>query len=196
MTKGFDKISHSILLLKLMQRKIPYNAIKLLQCWYDNSYKCVRWEHLLSNPYKLLSGVRQGGVLSSILFSIYIDNMLEKLKKYGVHYKGLSVSALKYADDLVLLAPSLTESQSMLDLCREELNNIDLQLNARKSNAIRIGSRYKNKCCDLCVGDVIIPWVNEAKYLGLCITSSNRFKCNFDSTKIKYYRAVRSEEHT
>ena len=70
------------------------------------------------------------------------------------------------------------------------VNNIDLQLNARKSNAIRIGSRYKNKCCDLCVGDDIIPWVNEAKYLGLCITSSSRFKCNFDSTKIKYYRAA------
>jgi hypothetical protein len=79
MTKGFDKISHSILSLKLMQRKIPYNVIKLLQCWYDNSYNCVRWEHLLSNPYKLLSGVRQGGgVLSPILFSVCVDDMLVK----------------------------------------------------------------------------------------------------------------------
>jgi len=36
----------------------------------------------------------------------------------------------------------------------------------------------------------IIPWSNESKYLGIYITSGPRFKCSFEKTKIKFYRAV------
>jgi hypothetical protein len=40
-------------------------------------------ENILSQPYKLFSGVRQGGVLSTILFSLYVDDLLNKFKYFG-----------------------------------------------------------------------------------------------------------------
>ena len=52
------------------------------------------------------NGVRQDGVLSSILFTEYLDDLLNKLLNSGVdHYWGrLFASAVCYADDIVLLA--------------------------------------------------------------------------------------------
>jgi hypothetical protein len=61
MEKGFDKINHSVLLLKLMKRKVPIVLVNLLKYWYSISNNCVRWENVLSSPYKLSAGVRQGG---------------------------------------------------------------------------------------------------------------------------------------
>jgi Reverse transcriptase (RNA-dependent DNA polymerase) len=101
MEKGFDKINHSVLLLKLMKRRVPVALVKLLQYWYSISYNSVRWGDALSQPYKLLAGVRQGGVLSPVLFSVYVDELLNKFNKSGCCFMGLTVSALMYADDLV-----------------------------------------------------------------------------------------------
>lgn len=190
MAKGFDKVNHSMLLLKLMKRNIPTAVIKLLHYWYSISLNCVRWENTLSMPYKLLAGVRQGGVTSPTLFSVYVDDMLKSLKKFGCYFKGLSLSAIMYADDLMLISSSVTELQSMLRHCSKELSLIDLQINSKKSCALRIGPRFKTKCVALTVQNDPIEWSQEAKYLGIYITSGPNFKCNFMSVKPRAANAI------
>ena len=59
-SKAFDKINHAVLMLKLMQRKLPNCIIKLLYFWYTMSTNVIRWRDALSMPYCLTSGVRQG----------------------------------------------------------------------------------------------------------------------------------------
>ena len=149
-SKGFDKVNHSALFLKLMKRGAPAVLIHLLSYWYSISYNCVRWENVLSRPYRLIAGIRQGGVLSPVLFSVYVNDLLDKFAKLGCYFKGIPVSAIMYADDLVLLSPSICELQNMLNMCYSELAFLDLQVNFKKCSAIRIGNGYKNKCTDLC----------------------------------------------
>jgi len=50
-SKGFDKINHSVLLLKLMKRNVPKVLVKLLQYWYNISYNIIRWNNSFSEPY-------------------------------------------------------------------------------------------------------------------------------------------------
>ena len=189
-SKAFDKINHAALLLKLMQRRIPCVLIKLLLCWYKNSNNVIRWGEALSAPFSLKAGVRQGSVISPALFSIYVDDMLNKLGHYGCRFYGLSASALMYADDLVLLSPSCNELQTMINVCCEELALLDLNLNNSKSTALRIGPKCNAECQDLCANGCIIKWKKEAKYLGMNILHGYKFSCNFDNAKSKFYRAA------
>src|SRR5207244_8228797 len=110
--------------------------------------------------------------------------------KFGCYFKGISVSAIMYADDLVLLSPSICELQNMLNVFCNELALLDLQVNVKKCSAIRIGNRYKSKCTDLILKDTKIPWTTEIKYLGIYIVAATKFKCNFDAAKAKYYRSA------
>jgi len=95
-----------------MKRGAPAVLIHLLFYWYSISYNCVRWENILSRPYRLLAGIRQGGVLSPVLFSKYVNDMLDKFAKFGCYFKGIAVSAIMYADDIILLSPSICELQT------------------------------------------------------------------------------------
>ena len=80
---------------------------------------CVRWNNSLSDSFCVSNGVWQGGVLSPILFAIYIDSLLEMLESSGVgcYYGGSFVGALAYADDVVLLAPWASALRLMLHIC-------------------------------------------------------------------------------
>jgi len=51
------------------------------------------------------------------------------------------VSILQYADDILLIAPSVTSLQQLLNICEQELEWLDMSVNAKKSKCIRIGPR-------------------------------------------------------
>ena len=64
----------------------------------------VKWGNVTSNSFKTSNAVKQGGVLSPILFTLYIDLLLSRLKSCG--FGQSFVGALGYGDDIVLMAPT------------------------------------------------------------------------------------------
>ena len=67
-TKGFDKVDHCGIYLKLMDRQVPVCFLRLLMYWYGNMYVKCKWKDLFSYTFKVSTGVKQGGVLSPRLF--------------------------------------------------------------------------------------------------------------------------------
>jgi len=92
------------------------------------------------------------------------------------------MSILLYADDILLIAPSVTSLQQLLNICEEELEWLDMSLNAKKSTCIRIGPRFNANCCNIVTRDVHeLAWTNVVRYLGIFIESASCFKCSLDN---------------
>jgi len=82
----------------------------LLKYWYGHLRCAARWNNALGNWFSILSGVRQGGVLSPrpSPVSIYIDDLITdlKLSGYGANIGNIFAGCLLYTDDIVLLSPT------------------------------------------------------------------------------------------
>ena len=69
----------------------------------------------------MFSGVRQGSCLSPAIFNVFMNAFIKQLKQLGVgcHIPSLFLGCILYADDLLLLSPSVVGLQAMMDKCSE-----------------------------------------------------------------------------
>ena len=74
------------------------------------------WGSAITDYFSAVNGVKQGAVLSPVLFCVYMDDLLSASSKAGVGcYIGCTfVGALAYADDIVLTAPTATAMRNLL----------------------------------------------------------------------------------
>ena len=116
-SKAFDRLSHSGLFLKLLRRGTPRIFIDLIVNWYGKLFCRVRWGNGFSSWFRVLAGVRQGGILSPEFYCLYVDDLIEELEllNIGCYVKEVFLAALLYADDMALLAPSIKGLQLLLD---------------------------------------------------------------------------------
>ena len=191
LSKAFDKMDHCALYLKLMDRSIPVQILSVLENWFSFCMSCVKWGPVTSHFYELKAGVRQGGVLSPILFGIYIDGLVKLVDKTNIGCKigAICTGIFLYADDIILLTPSIQALQSLISLCESELDFLCMAVNVKKSACLRFGPRYKNACTSITVCGRPVNWVTSARYLGVYLESSFTFKCSFDVNKAKFYKA-------
>ena len=116
LSKAFDKMDHHALFIQLMRRNIiPVIFLKLLETWFELGVTCVKWGSYFSDFVKLSCGIRQGGVLSPYLFAVFIDSIVDKIKVSGLgcYIRHICFSVLLYADDIILLAPSVSALQKL-----------------------------------------------------------------------------------
>ena len=195
LSKAFDKMNHFALFIKLMERRLPNQLLNIFIMWFDMSFTCVRWGGHYSFYFRLVAGVRQGGVLSPYFFAIYIDCVVDKINRtnVGCYISGICTCIFLYADDIILMAPSVEGLQRLLTVCEDELITLDMKINVKKSVCIRFGARYDHECANLRLrsGDVL-KWTVSCRYLGIYLVSARSFKCCFDVARAKFYRAFNS----
>jgi hypothetical protein len=192
LSKAFDRMNHYVLYIKLMDRKIPIQLLTIFESWFNSSTTCIRWNGHVSHCFSLAAGVRQGGVLSPLLFAIFIDTIVDRIKTVnaGCYINTICCSIFLYADDMLLLAPTISGLQSLVRTCENYLIDVDMCVNVKKSICIRFGRRYNFPCTELTsVFGGVIQWVESCRYLGVFFKSGFTFKCNFENAKSSFFRA-------
>ena len=128
MYKAFDKVKHRLLFYKLLDRGVPEIFIRLLVCMYRKQLAYVRWNNSDSQQFPLRNGVKQGAVLSTILYCLYMNDLYQILrnKKYGCWINGEYSGILGYSDDILLQSPSINALKEMLKTCENYANEHNL----------------------------------------------------------------------
>jgi Reverse transcriptase (RNA-dependent DNA polymerase) len=157
----------------------------------------VRWGSSFSEYFNITSGVRQGGVLSPVLFSVYVDRIIGNLQDsgYGCVIGAEYFGCVMYADDLVLISHSVCIMQKMVNMCIDELNCLGLTLNVKKSCFLRFGPRYMRPCAPIMMHANQIKFVDKAKYLGVFLCSGKRFGVDLQPAKSNFYSSFNNIFH-
>ena len=100
----------------LSQMGVDSNDVKFIRNLYWGQQAYVRTKERMSDVIDIRCRVRQGYVLSTILFNIYTELIFrqsEHLK--GIHVGGVNVNNLRYADDTVYYLQSAEQLQDIVD---------------------------------------------------------------------------------
>jgi len=145
----FDRVHYCKLFRLLVKRGSPPAIVRILINLYTVNQVRVLWAGLASDYCAALNGVKQGGVISPILFCIYIDDLLNRLSSSGFGcYVGLDFAgALSYADDIVILAPTHTAMRQLLAICDSYASEFAIIFNADKYKFLVVAPNKRHAPC-------------------------------------------------
>ena len=188
-SKAYDRVNHWTLFKKLLKRSISVIIVRILMFWYSNQNLCIKWGTQKSSFFTISNGVRQGGILSPVLFSIYMDDLSVLLSQSGIgcHIEGLCINHVFYADDLCLMAPCAIALQELINMCFKYSIEIDLNFNALKSYCVAfLPKLYKLALPELHINSMPISYTDSIKYLGYIFSSNN----NDDAEMLRQMRLL------
>lgn len=190
-SKAFDRVCHSTLFLKLRDRGIPMSVVKLLIYWYKHQKMYISWNGCLSADFTVTNGVRQGGILSPALFSIYMDCLSVSLNEVftGCYLGAQLVNHFMYADDICLISPCKDGLRDLLDRCTKVAIDLRIKFNATKSFCMRFTpKRYENiPVPEMYLSGSVIEFISSIKYLGHIIDKDLNDTLDMEKTKRNIY---------
>ena len=118
--KAFDSVWHDGLLFKLLHINLGGCFHNLIKSLYSNSSCSIKIGNSQTRSFQYARGVRQGCILSPLLFNLFINNIPysfeNTLSDPFVLSNGTKLNSLFYADDLVILSRSKTGLQTYLPI--------------------------------------------------------------------------------
>ena len=130
--KAFDRVPREVVRLALRKLGVDEWLIRTVMALYTEACTVVRTDAGRSESFEVKVGLHQGSVLSPLLFAAVIDIVTSEARS------GLP-SELLYADDLVIMAPTMEQLSRRVDDWRASLLGKGLKVNAGKSK-VMVGS--------------------------------------------------------
>ena len=147
--------------------------LRAIKSFYCRPEVCVRVNGKQSKPFYVGVGLRQGCVLSPLLFIVYM-NWIDKCSQADecVTTGNCKIRRLLFADDLVLLSSTESGLQRALNSFADACNTAGMKINTAKTEVLHL-SRNPDQCL-LQVNGATLKHVEKFKYLGVAFTSDGR----------------------
>ena len=167
MSKAYDCLNHYTLIEKLIKAGLPSGVISIIKAVYFNQKIFSTYADSSTESCRIGNGIRQGGILSGILFNFYIDSMIKLINSTNsgciLHHNKYAIVA--YADDLVLLSPSKQGLQHLCNMVSTELLKLDLKLNPWKCKYLRFRKGVYRKLCFIYINNCKVDESEISRYI-------------------------------
>ena len=178
--KAFDMVEHDALWEALAKQNVPAPYTRLLCRMYSGQTGQVKTDKR-SRAFKIERGTKQGDPLSSLLFNALLEDIFRDAakgweKKHTTVKIGMhSLTNLRFADDVMLLAKTLPQLTRMLEDVVTESGKRGLLLHPDKTKIISNTSRRtgRNAARHVEVKDLrieVLPKEGSIKYLGRMVS--------------------------
>lgn len=169
-TQAFDKVWHEGLNHKL-RRMLPAKYAELLHSYLSNRYFRIKQDDAYSEAKMIHAGVPQGSVLGPLLYVLYTSDLPE--------HEGNTLAS--FADDTAVLAVGEDNCESTLKLGRsiEKLHDWTIKWRIKMNEAKSVHVDFTNrqiKHIPIYLNGKVIPYANEAKYLGMTLDTKLRWR--------------------
>jgi len=135
---AFDSVPHLHLIYTLIKNGIHGGVLSVLKTMYDQLKSCVKTPKGLTQFIECTVGVRQGCVVSTFIFSMYIQELVNMMNCYdckGVYINehALNIMMLMYADDIAEGGLTVGKLQEMINVTEEFCDKWGMELNLSKT---------------------------------------------------------------
>ncbi len=165
-SKAFDSVQRNLLYLTLIKNGIGGNVLSVLRSMYSKLKSCVKGTNGLTEYFGCTIGVRQGCMVSPLLFNLFLNEYITMLKKNckGIQIESITeIQTLLYADDMANIADTIGGLQKQLG---KKCNLYGMNLRKMKIMVFRRGGSL-NKDEKWYFAGEQIEVVNCYKYLGM-----------------------------
>ena len=192
-SKAFDKVPRDILLQKLQNKGIDGRIFDIIKTLYMEDTASVKIGKKFSDPFETNIGVRQGCVLSPLLFNIFLSDLEILLQNIGDNAKinnSMEISCIMWADDILIFSETETGLQRKLDELANYCGKNKLTVNTDKTQCMifnRTGRLLRNYTFSF--NHRNLACVNEYKYLGFLVTPSGGIRPGLEDLRIRSLKA-------
>ena len=171
--KAYDSVNRFLLFKKLEGLGISSKMIRALRSLYNNVQSCIKLNGFLSGWFSVNNGLKQGCVISPLLFNIFINDLIDAVKKLnvGIDIGNEKICILLYADDVVFLSENENDLQKILNTLECWCCNNDINVNLEKSKIVHFRSQSTERTnFSFVFNGLNMEIVSSYTYLGLLLT--------------------------
>ncbi len=180
--KAYDTVWREGVWSKMRQYGITEKLVKWCEMFYERVEAAVVTGHGMTGWFEVETGLRQGSVLSPLLYSIFMMDLVEELEESG---DGVIVSEaycgmLMFADDMAMMAETEEEMARMLDRVAKYSEKWRFKFNERKSKVMVVAGRGRREKRRWWLGDKEMEETEDYKYLGVWVDAKLKGKVHLE----------------
>jgi len=200
MEKAYDKGDPRITWEILKNSKIKGKIIEIIKKSTENNEIIITINNKERSEIQCKNNIKQGGVFSSLIFSLIIDQLGIELNKRRLIYR---IEKLKFPhplwiDDLLTMNRDGKQTKKMLRVNQKMQRKLKIKFNEKKCKMMEINRNNKKKT-KYQLNKKNLEEVKKMKYLGMIINNKGNFKDDIQYKMINinaaFFKLLKTLEH-
>ena len=192
-TKAYDKAWLTGIMYALHENGLKGPLWNMIRKLNSNLKAKIKTKDGLTRPILIKDSIRQGGVLSVLMYALLMDEIAKELEKEqkGCIIKGTErkVGCLLWMDDVVLCSETEQEMQEMLNITHKIAKKYHIVFGKEKSKMM---TTKKNCTTKFHLGNMEMEQTETYKYLGEIISNNQKMGEHIKQVKCKAEGALQT----